>query len=524
MRIGLLILCFLISNLSFAQQKQLVAKSNSPLGVHSLYHPLMEGLPIFNQFIKVNQFESTTNTHFTESDLDPIDRTLLESDTIFSNLDGYLISNNQFIPVKAVALMGVDGKSYSLYIDETGNCIHHVLHNHNAKDTIVGTVFMPDPITSSGNSYGPPYADQDDASNTELENELNEVFVKATFEGGVYKLKNEYLKISNHSSPNILPTELSDSIFKFDRSQNGFEEMQAMYHISNFAKYLKDTLGFTDLMNYAIDVDVYALNGTDQSEFISSTIPPRLNFGQGGVDDAEDADVIIHEYSHAVSHSAAEGSLVGYHRLAMDEGLGDYWAAVYSKRLSPNNYKLIFNWDGHNEFWGGRTLEHERKFSDGLDGNKYIDGELFAATLMDIRNSIDDSIADILIMQSVYSWFPNMTMQDAMTEILKADTLQFDKLYSPTLEWIMCNRGFLGDQCLNAIEENNWSPVLDYSLLNDGYLKFENLFTQETISVFSVGGQLILEELIQENTIDLNGLSSGIYIIRIKGRSIKVKL
>ena len=127
-------------------------------------------------------------------------------------------------------------------------------------------------------------------------------------------------------------------------------------------------------LNYQIAVDVYALNGNDNSEFISSTNPPRLNFGQGGVDDAEDADVLIHEYAHAVSHSAAPGSLIGYERLAIDEGFGDYWAAVYSKMLNEYNYKELYNWDGHNEFWEGRSIDHERKYNDGLNGNKYIDG------------------------------------------------------------------------------------------------------------------------------------------------------
>ncbi|MEZ4916786.1 MAG: hypothetical protein R2836_07345 [Chitinophagales bacterium] len=53
-----------------------------------------------------------------------------------------------------------------------------------------------------------------------------------------------------------------------------------------------------------ISVDTHGNNGADNS-FFSPATPLRLIFGEGGVDDAEDADVIIHEYGHAISHFAA---------------------------------------------------------------------------------------------------------------------------------------------------------------------------------------------------------------------------
>ena len=38
--------------------------------------------------------------------------------------------------------------------------------------------------------------------------------------------------------------------------------------------------------------------------------------------------------------------------------------------LNDNNYKELFNWNGHNMFWEGRSIDHQRKYNDGLNGNK----------------------------------------------------------------------------------------------------------------------------------------------------------
>ena len=42
------------------------------------------------------------------------------------------------------------------------------------------------------------------------------------------------------------------------------------------------------------------VNGADNSYY--DRLLQRLSFGEGGVDDGEDADVIIHELTHGVHH------------------------------------------------------------------------------------------------------------------------------------------------------------------------------------------------------------------------------
>lgn len=523
MKTSTFLFVFFISTFSNAQAYKLIHSTKSLVGDHKIYHPTHKGLPIFNEYLKQNIFNREIESFVTSSQLLPLNRKLLSSDSILKSEYGYLKDNENIFSVLALTVMGEKGKSYTMYIDSNQQTVHHFVHSCNLKDTTIsGTVFYPDPLTSSGKFYGGYFVDNNDETNTYLNNELTEIKLTASFKDGKFLLENKHLKIVNQSAPNIEPRVKIDSIFEFNRSEIGFEEVNAMYHISRFADYIKDSIGFSNLMNYQIAVDVYALNGNDNSEFINSTEPPRLNFGQGGIDDAEDADILIHEYAHAVSHSAAPGSLVGYERLAMDEGFSDYWASVYSKMLNDHYYKKLFNWDGHNEFWGGRSIDHKRKYDDGLNGNRYIDGELFAAMLMDIRNNLEDSVADKIILQSVYSWYPNMTFSNAIEQIMKADTLLYNSNNSSTIHWLACNRGFLSESCENNNQKLVEKSKLDYSITSQGLLCLNQFLFKANIKLFSLDGKLVFSKVLNGSQLQLPISLNGVYLLKIGEFSEKI--
>jgi hypothetical protein len=109
----------------------------------------------------------------------------------------------------------------------------------------------------------------------------------------------------------------------------------------------------------SIEVDANGLSGADNSHYLPGS--NRLAFGHGCVDDNEDADVIWHEYGHAINHSI-NNSYFGGDTGGMGEGFGDYWAGTHSVNTMNGDIfrpEWVFTWDGHGVpvgCWNGRLL------------------------------------------------------------------------------------------------------------------------------------------------------------------------
>jgi hypothetical protein len=300
---------------------------------------------------------------------------------------------------------------------------HFDLNCYAVPDTpVTATVFNPDPLTTAGVDYGGNYVDSANMDLAVLNNEREWVEVQASFSSGSFHPANAYCVVLDFDAPNIPPSSSTTDSLVYTRSQSGFEEVNALYHIHYFQEYVQ-SLGFSNLCNYPIEVDVHALGGADNSMFSPATNPPRLFFGDGGVDDAEDADVIVHEYGHALSYCASPGTNLGLERKSLDEGLGDYLAASYSRRISPFRWDDIFTWDGHNEFWNGRSASTEKIYPDDVNSSIHQNGEIWSTALMKIWEVIGYETTDALVLQALYSFATNMSMSDAAWLVLQADTL-----------------------------------------------------------------------------------------------------
>ncbi|MEM7037805.1 MAG: M36 family metallopeptidase, partial [Bacteroidota bacterium] len=248
-----------------------------------------------------------------------------------------------------------------------------------------------------------------------------------------------YVTIQDLEAPNTAIATSSDGTFNYTRSQQGFEDVMVYYHIDSYQRYVQN-LQFYTLQNSPLKVDPHGLNGQDNSHFVPQGSNSRLGFGEGCVDDAEDADVIIHEYGHALSYAGSPGSNSGTERNGLDEGIGDYVAASYSKALTYNKWKDTFTWDGHNECWLGRSASLNTQYPPSTS-DFYVYGEIWASTLMEVYDEIGRHPCDATVFQSLYSHLANMTLTDAANVIMDADSALTVGAHSTNFRDAFCRRG-----------------------------------------------------------------------------------
>lgn len=255
-----------------------------------------------------------------------------------------------------------------------------------------GMIFDPDPLSATGQTYGGNYADNNDATNAQLDAARTSVVLKdITLTNGVYRLKGPYVEIADLQAPSKGLFTQTNSNFNFNRSEDGFEAVNCYYHLDKSLRYINETLGI-DLVslfnNGVLEYDPSSFNGADNSSYGGG----QLNFGEGGVDDAEDADVILHELGHGLHDWITNGSLSQVE--ALSEGCGDYWAQSYKRSLrqwqsTDASYHFVFGWDGHNQFWGGRSTNYSAQYpNDLITGFNHNNGQIWATSLMRIFDII----------------------------------------------------------------------------------------------------------------------------------------
>lgn len=182
-----------------------------------------------------------------------------------------------------------------------------------------------------------------------------------TFTGNEYTLEGPWITIVDFEPPHNAPSTTLDGNWTAKRGNNAFNDAMTYFHIDQNQRYIQ-SLGFSGdhgIQFGSIHVDSDGLNGADNSHFIPYN--NSISFGHGCTPDNEDADVILHEYGHAI-HYSINNNWNGGDTGAMGEGFGDYWAASYSIS-TPHGFDYypneIFSWDGHGAYdqcWPGRIL------------------------------------------------------------------------------------------------------------------------------------------------------------------------
>ncbi len=245
------------------------------------------------------------------------------------------------------------------------------------------------------------------------------------------------------------------------RASNRFEALMAYHHITEAQQYIQG-LGL-DPVN-AERQNVIANPIPDDNSFYLPSAD-EIQLGTGGVDDGEDADVIVHEYGHAVQDAQAPdafrtgGNQVG----AMGEGFGDYLAAAYSTEKAgpdPEWTPCIMEWDATS--YDDRftpppgiclrraddpSSRQQQQNQCGTAQDIHCMGQIWSSALLDLRIELgldaeSDSVADTLVLASHFLLPENPSFEDAAGAILDADGAIYGGTHCVALGTEFEDRGF----------------------------------------------------------------------------------
>lgn len=286
-------------------------------------------------------------------------------------------------------------------------------------------VYLSDPLSYARVAYGTSgYVDGNDANTGNLAAARTAVTLpEIELTGTVYKLKSSYVEITDFEAPTTGLYTQATSTFNFTRENNAFEAVNVFYHLDKSMRYINETLGITlrpTQNGGVLRFDPSGLSGADNSYYLPST--DQLAFGEGCVDDAEDADVIWHELGHGLHDWLTGGATSNF----LGEGNSDYWAQSYSRSLNqwlPTDpaYQYMFSWDGHNVCWSGRTTDYYGVYpGDLVGGSGHTDGQIWATALMQIWDVIGRTKTDKAFLNGLAMTNNSTNQQNAAIAVRQA--------------------------------------------------------------------------------------------------------
>ena len=529
-RIILFILCFgfsVLSSFVFSQsflQKSIVGeiidkvtnipessflveshRISSPHAVHYTYDQYVKGTRILYSGLKIHvrADESVSVTNYLVDD-DSYIPTDFSDQAIF--IDGHIV---EVRPIQS----HVGGYPVIRYYDSSNQLIFEKdLIKYVKKDTsIYVKVFSVNPINSANVSYGGNFSDNDDLSNSSLENEMSWYKVPAKFDLDTFLLESEFLYFDDLSAPvDTFYYAINDSISD-NRESGVFEYLNVYKHLNTIGEYV-NSLGY-DVITDTLVVDVHAFGGQDNSGYTPSE--HSLQFGEGGIDDAEDGEVVVHEFVHSLSELASPNNTVGNERQAMEEGSCDYFSKAYSRTYNDNTPNKIFTWDG-NQTWDGFPINSNRLYPIDLVDSKDGDRDIWSSALMCVHDKIGRLPTDSILLEHFFYQAPNTTMDQMARVILSIDSADFDMRYHSSIFDCFVDVGFVIKN-----KDTNQTSSFDLKVLNQqGFIHGETpleirLPESSSYKIFDMLGKQITDERKGRIIIQPSELNHGMYVIRI---------
>jgi zinc metalloprotease ZmpB len=288
--------------------------------------------------------------------------------------------------------------------------------------TGTGQVFKVNPVQSSGNQGLTDMKDSDAAVPL---SEYAQVQLR-NLDGSGY-LRGKWANVQSSTGT---PAFSTTNTFIYTRHADQFEQVMGYFWVNQAQEYLQ-SLGFGSTLqgivqqSFPVKIDQY---GGDNSYMTSK--PYRVRLGKGGVDDAEDAEVIVHEYGHAVHESQVPGFGSNLDAGSIGEAFGDYLgvtvglaaAAQYGWPVKAEQ-ACPMDWDSTSYTDAPHCI---RRFDRNLTvatrrGEVHYDGQIWSQALWEIRQdyvTLGKTTAawDTTLIDSQFRYAPDTSFSAAAQE------------------------------------------------------------------------------------------------------------
>lgn len=334
---------------------------------------------------------------------------------------------------KVIILAAEPQGDWEVLVDATNGS---VIKRYNRLVQARGQVFNPNPRQQSGRTG------RDNPNWPELQT--------VTLQGldGSGWLRGQYVDVASLQGYVAASAFQPNGNFVYGPDDPRFEEVMVYYHVDSAQRYIQ-SLGYSASNTPANGIRDRVTQASahwfaqDQSFYSSSD--DALHFGDGGMEDAEDADIIVHEYGHALQYDQlpywGEGEME-----ALGEGFGDYLAASRFAGVGSDP-ACIAEWDSISYAPGPpyclRRVDRDRHYPDDMTGDPHIDGEIWSRALWDLRAALGARIADTLALESHFYLPSAASLADAARALFDADANVYDNAHLATMGEILVARGLL---------------------------------------------------------------------------------
>jgi hypothetical protein len=280
-----------------------------------------------------------------------------------------------------------------------------------------GRIFFPNPVAQLQDQS---LTDEKDADYAALQ-PAYQVKTLTNLDGSGF-LVGDWANIrSETGNPAHSPT----NTFLFDRHDDEFEQVMAYFWITEAQKYIQG-LGFgTTRRPVNKESQDIRINQWGLDNSFSWDKKDMIKLGKGGVDDAEDAEVILHEYGHAIMDSQQDpfGFGFGFEARAIGEGFADYWAVTVSNVLAPTpDAPCVADWDSVSYTSSVphclRRTDLNLHYPENVNPSSvHATGRIWSRALWDIRQALGHIVADTIILEGQFG------MRDPTMAQLAANTV-----------------------------------------------------------------------------------------------------